>query len=318
MSSAYHPQTQGAIERFHQTLKTMLKKYYIDHQKEWDKGVQLMLFAVREAVQESTGFSPFELVFGHTVRGPLKLLQEEWLSTDSAETSVSFLVKFKSRLNKAFNIVKENMTQAQTRMKVWYDRKARNRFFAPGDRVLILLPVPGQSLSVKYFGPYKIDSGVNEVNYVVKTLDRRKKKLVCHINMIKPYFSWDDRAKQNMPTVPVTPIVVVNKKGVDSKGPMVVVVKDEEDNKDPTEGKFTGCKLKNSTVLEKFDEKLGHLTISEKDMIKEVIKDFPNLVKDTPGKTWLIKQILKWKTRLRSNSTRIGLIQFIWKCREKN
>ena len=109
---------------------------------------------------------------------------------------------------------------------------------------------------------------------MVKTLDRRKKKLVCHINMIKPYFSWDDRAKQNMPTVPVTPIVVVNKEGVDSKGPMVVVVKDEEDNKDPTEGKFTGCKLKNSTVLEKFDEKLGHLTISEKEIIKEVIRDF--------------------------------------------
>ncbi len=38
--------------------------------------VPLVLFAVREAVQESLGFSPAELVFGHTVRGPLKMLKE--------------------------------------------------------------------------------------------------------------------------------------------------------------------------------------------------------------------------------------------------
>ena len=35
----------------------------------------MLLFAVREAVQESLGFSPFELVFGRTVRGPLKVLK---------------------------------------------------------------------------------------------------------------------------------------------------------------------------------------------------------------------------------------------------
>ena len=32
-----------------------------------------------DAVQESLGFSPFELVFGHSVRRPLKVLQEAWL-----------------------------------------------------------------------------------------------------------------------------------------------------------------------------------------------------------------------------------------------
>ena len=34
-------------------------------------------------MQESLGFSPFELVFGHTVRGPLKLVKEKLLSGSS-------------------------------------------------------------------------------------------------------------------------------------------------------------------------------------------------------------------------------------------
>ena len=66
-SSAYHPESQGALERFHQTLKNMIRFYCSDTEKDWDDGIHLLLFAVRESVQESLGFSPFELVFGHTV-----------------------------------------------------------------------------------------------------------------------------------------------------------------------------------------------------------------------------------------------------------
>lgn len=45
-SSAYHPQSQGALERFHATLKTMLKTYSIEHQSYWDQGIPYVLFAV--------------------------------------------------------------------------------------------------------------------------------------------------------------------------------------------------------------------------------------------------------------------------------
>ena len=77
-SSPYHPESQGALERFHQTLKNMIRSYCFDTEKDWDEGIHLLLFAVRESVQESLGFSPFELVFGHTVCGPLKLLKEKF------------------------------------------------------------------------------------------------------------------------------------------------------------------------------------------------------------------------------------------------
>lgn len=51
----------------------------LESEKEWDSGLPLLLFALRETVQESLGFSTAELVFGHTVWGPLKLLQDNWL-----------------------------------------------------------------------------------------------------------------------------------------------------------------------------------------------------------------------------------------------
>ena len=76
-SSAYRRQSQGTLERFHSTLKTMMKCYCLDNEKEWDEGINPLLFATRSSVQESLGFSPFELVFGHNVRGPLSLIKVE-------------------------------------------------------------------------------------------------------------------------------------------------------------------------------------------------------------------------------------------------
>ncbi|KAJ8022704.1 hypothetical protein HOLleu_37678 [Holothuria leucospilota] len=58
-SSAYHPESQGALERFHQTLKNMLKIYCHD-ERYWDEGIPFVMFAARESIQESLGFSPFE------------------------------------------------------------------------------------------------------------------------------------------------------------------------------------------------------------------------------------------------------------------
>ena len=76
-STAYHPESKGALERFHKILKSMIRTYCLSNEKEWDHGIPFLLFAVRDAKQESLGFSPFELVYGHTVRGPLKLLKEK-------------------------------------------------------------------------------------------------------------------------------------------------------------------------------------------------------------------------------------------------
>lgn len=74
----YHPQTDGVVERFNQTLKRMLQKTATEEGKDLDKWLSYMLFAYREIPQASTGFSPFELVYERSVRGPINILKETW------------------------------------------------------------------------------------------------------------------------------------------------------------------------------------------------------------------------------------------------
>ena len=69
-SNAYHPESQGALEKFHQTLRNMMKIFCLDSHKHWDKRVHMLQLAVREAFQESLCFIRFELVFGHSMGGP--------------------------------------------------------------------------------------------------------------------------------------------------------------------------------------------------------------------------------------------------------
>ncbi len=58
VSSAYHPQSQSAIERFHQTMKSMLRTFCVERERDWDEEIPLLLFAVRNTTQASLGFSP--------------------------------------------------------------------------------------------------------------------------------------------------------------------------------------------------------------------------------------------------------------------
>ena len=134
VSSAYHHESQGALERWHQTLKSMLKKYCFDTGHGWDEGVPFVLFAIRDAKQESLGFSPAELVFGHRVRGPLKMLKEKLLPGSSPKSSVpDFVSQCKERLRCATSLAKEALSSAQDAMKRRFDKKAVERQFEPGD-----------------------------------------------------------------------------------------------------------------------------------------------------------------------------------------
>ncbi len=75
-TTPYHPQSNGAVERFHGTLVPMLRKA-ITKQLDWPKYLPMCLFAVRCSPNRSTGHSPFELLLGHNVRSPVDLVREE-------------------------------------------------------------------------------------------------------------------------------------------------------------------------------------------------------------------------------------------------
>lgn len=64
-ASAYHAQSQGALERFHQTLKSLLRAYCTELVGDWEDGLPYLMLSAREVTQVSLGFSPNELVFAH-------------------------------------------------------------------------------------------------------------------------------------------------------------------------------------------------------------------------------------------------------------
>ena len=105
------------------------------------------MFAVRESVQESFGFSPFELIFGHTVRGPLKLLKEKFLSQeDTPMNLLQYVTDFRSKLLTACEAAKSNLKKAQGKKKQNFDKNTKERSFKSGDKVLAPLPIPGRPL----------------------------------------------------------------------------------------------------------------------------------------------------------------------------
>jgi len=80
-ASPYHPETNGTCERFHRTLKSMLRSMVDDFDGSWCECLSWVLFAYRKIPVETLGFSPFELMYGYPVRGPLSLLRSTWLQS---------------------------------------------------------------------------------------------------------------------------------------------------------------------------------------------------------------------------------------------
>ena len=264
VSSAYHPETNGCIERVHSTLKTMMRTYCFEkeNQNNWDEGIPLLLFAVRDSVQESLGFSSFELVFGHRVHGPLSLLRECWSGADTKLSLLEYVAKFKDRLRRACTLAKENLEATQVQMKTWYDKKARARKFQTGDKVLVLFPLRTNPLQARFHGPYEILSKVNDLNYVVMTPDRRKASQLCHVNMLKAYHARGEE------------ICVV----------AAVERQDENSEKEPyiAHETIVSPKLANSDILANLDDKLSHLEPWQQSQLKDLISQYRDLFPDVP------------------------------------
>ena len=69
-TSPYHPMCNRLVEKFNATLKCMLKRLCSEQRKQWHRYINALLFAYREVPQASMGFSPFELLYRRTIRGP--------------------------------------------------------------------------------------------------------------------------------------------------------------------------------------------------------------------------------------------------------
>jgi len=70
-TTVYHPMCNGLVERFNGTPKAMLRRMCSERPQDWDRYLHALLLAYREVPQESLNFSPFALLYGRSVRGPM-------------------------------------------------------------------------------------------------------------------------------------------------------------------------------------------------------------------------------------------------------
>ena len=73
-SKPYHPICNSVVERWSGTWISMLKRFCQDQPKQWHRLINPVLFAYKEW----TGFSPFQLLYGCSVKGPGTILKDLW------------------------------------------------------------------------------------------------------------------------------------------------------------------------------------------------------------------------------------------------
>ena len=120
----------GLVERFNGTLKQILKKLCSERPQDWDRYLPALLFSYRVATQESLGFSPFEFLYGRTLRGPMQILKNLWtkeVENEETKTTYQYILDLKARLEETCNLAHASLGQAEKIQKTYCDRKAKNR-----------------------------------------------------------------------------------------------------------------------------------------------------------------------------------------------
>ena len=137
MTTPYHPMCNGLVEHFHATMKQMLHRMCAECPKDWDKYLQALLFAIREVPQESLGFSPFELLYGRSVRGPMAILRELWsgeVNNEQVLSTYQYVIELREPLEQTCQLARDNLEKVQFKQKTYYDKRARLRKLTSGIR----------------------------------------------------------------------------------------------------------------------------------------------------------------------------------------
>ena len=151
-TTPYHPMCNGLVERFNGTLKSMLKKLCAEQPRQWHRFINALLFAYREVPQEPIGFSPFELLYGRTVRGPMHILKELWtenVDVPDTKTSSQYVFELREKLEATLELARAELEKAQNKEKYHYDCKAKARKFRTGDKFLLLLPTDNNKFLIQ-------------------------------------------------------------------------------------------------------------------------------------------------------------------------
>ena len=275
VTSPYHPMANGLCEKFNGTLKQMLKKLCKDNPKDWDRYINPALFAYREAPQESTGYAPFELLYGRTVRGPLQILKQLWtkeIHEPDIKTSYQYVIDLRERLESSMGSAIQALRSSKTRYKKYYDRKARARKFKTGGKVLILLPTDRNKLLMQWEGPYLVKEALAQNNYKVKVKGREK---TYHANLLKEYVDREDTSTNAAHTGVIQAAIIESSDGG---------IGDVVDDEGLLELHYRGGKESYADVCIN-----GELSEDQQSQITTILESFSDVLTEVPGRTNLVE-----------------------------
>lgn len=191
MGAAYHPESDGQTENANKTLEIMLRSVIDFTQDDWDEHLAAAELAFNSSKNETTGFTPFYLMFGREARLPIDLALAPLTKAVDNPAAAEATARWRAALQQA----SENTVRQQRRQKTYADRNRREVRFVVGDRVLLStahLKLIGErkrvrKLTERYVGPYRVKRVVNANAYELELPASLKIHPVINISHLKEY-----------------------------------------------------------------------------------------------------------------------------------
>ena len=136
-TTPYHPMGNGMVERFNKTLLNMLGTLEESQKTDWKSYVSTMTHAYNAAVHDSTGFSPFFLMFGRHPRLAVDAFLGIPQDTETVKSHQDYVDRLRLRLATAYDKASIQAKKSAERQKACYDEKVRHVKLEVGDRVLV-------------------------------------------------------------------------------------------------------------------------------------------------------------------------------------
>ncbi len=186
-TSPYHPETNGAVERMHGTMKGILGKCISDG-LDWVEQLSFVMYVLRQMPHADSGYSPFDLVFGFRVRTPLDALYHGLYEAEVEKLNVcEWVMRMAERLERVRDSAALKVSKSRESRMQYLNRGTKLREFKEGDLVLYRVPGMTCKLADSWEGPYKVVERKGAVNYRIGKIGKEKHSKVVHVNCLKEY-----------------------------------------------------------------------------------------------------------------------------------
>lgn len=188
-TTPYHPMGNGMCERFNRTLLNMLGTLHPAQKTNWKKYLSPLVQAYNSTRHESTGQSPYRLMFG---REPLLPVDVAFgINNQEKKSLTKYIEDLRTRMKTAYHLARKSADRSRVKQGKYYDLKVRGIDLHEGDRVLVKV--------VAFDGKHKIADKWEEEAYivlrqpnkevpvyVVQREDGTGKKRTLHRNLLLP------------------------------------------------------------------------------------------------------------------------------------